>query len=148
MDKVIFLDRDGVINKCPPPHSHIKRTQDLILLPKVKEAIHLCKQHGYKIIIITNQRTVPTWLCENLNKYLLKLIPEIDKIYYCNHDYNSCECRKPKIGLFLQAEQDFQIDKSKSYMIGDSVTDIQAGNNYGVKSLLTTNLYQTIKEIL
>ena len=59
----------------------------------------------------------------------------VDDIYVCPHEEGTCQCRKPDIGLFLQAEQDFPIDKSHSYMVGDSESDIIAGKRYGVKTI-------------
>lgn len=75
-------------------------------------------------------------------------LPGIDAIYVCPHEEGTCTCRKPLPGLFYLVEKDFEIDKSKSWMIGDSVSDIEAGSAYGVNTKLTDNLYNTIKEIM
>lgn len=72
----------------------------------------------------------------------------VDGIYVCPHNEGECTCRKPEIGLFLMAEKDFPIDKSRSWMIGDSKTDVEAGERYGVRSLLSDSLAQTAEMIL
>lgn len=148
MNKILFLDRDGVINKKAPPHQHITSVDDFIILPKVYEALDYARSQGYKIIILTNQRMVQSSIYQSIHEHMMAALPQIDAVYVCPHDYDSCECRKPLPGLFYQAELDYNIDKEKSIMIGDSDTDIQAGESYGVRSYLTTNLYETVKEYL
>jgi histidinol phosphatase-like enzyme len=64
------------------------------------------------------------------------LSANIDLFLYCPHDIGECNCRKPDIGLFLEAERFFDVDKSQSYMIGDRESDIAAGRDYGVKTIL------------
>ena len=59
----------------------------------------------------------------------------IDEIFYCPHNIGECNCRKPDIGMFLKAEKIFPVDKENSFMIGDSLSDIRAGNNYGVRTI-------------
>lgn len=61
---------------------------------------------------------------------------EIEAIYYCPHDIGECICRKPDIGLLLQAEKACTVDKERSFMIGDSVSDLEAGQKYGIQSYL------------
>jgi D-glycero-D-manno-heptose 1,7-bisphosphate phosphatase len=79
---------------------------------------------------------------------MLQLLPQIDAVYTCNHEDGVCDCRKPKPGLLYQAEQDFQIDKNQSMLFGDSLSDIEAAEKFGIKGYLTTDLYSTIKEVL
>lgn len=149
MNKVLFLDRDGIINKKAKPHEHITKVEDFIILPKVKEALDIAKNLGYKIIIITNQRTLTESQISTIHDYMRAQLPQIDDIFVCNHGTNqNCNCRKPKPGLFYLAEKKYDIDKSQSLMIGDSQSDVEAGENYGIKSYLTKDLYHTIKEIL
>ena len=64
----------------------------------------------------------------------------IDRIYVCPHDKGTCHCRKPEIGLFLQAQNEYNIDKNHSYMVGDSVTDIQAGKKFGISTISINGL--------
>lgn len=156
--KAVFLDRDGVINvPCSRKHDYIKSVSEFQFLPGVTKAIRQLNDKGYLVLVVTNQRGVARGMMtmEQVNiihEYMQMRLAEsgahLDGIYVCPHDYGQCHCRKPDIGLFLQAEKEFAIDKEKSWMVGDSDTDIQAGQNYGVKTIKTTNLSETVKIIL
>lgn len=148
MDKILFLDRDGVINKKAPPHQHITTPDDFIILPNVKEALLYAKAKGYKIIVITNQRSVPKEIYDMIHTKMLTDLPEIEDIFVCPHEDGECNCRKPLPGLFYQAANKYDIDKNQSLMIGDSQSDLDAATAYGIKAILTTNLYETVKEHL
>ena len=148
MDKILFLDRDGVINKKAPPHQHITTPDDFIILPNVKEALLYAKAKGYKIIVITNQRSVPKEIYDMIHTKMLTDLPEIEDIFVCPHEDGECNCRKPLPGLFYQAANKYDIDKEQSLMIGDSQSDLDAATAYGIKAILTTNLYETVKEHL
>ncbi len=152
--KAVFLDRDGTINK------HIgllRKTDEFELLPGVAEAIKKINSSGYLAIVITNQPVIArgevtqNGLKEIHNKMetmLGQYGAYIDEIYYCpNHPDKGfegevpglkidCDCRKPKPGLILRAAQDFNIDLSQSWMIGDGANDIGAGKNAGCKTAL------------
>lgn len=153
MRKAVFLDRDGVINRCPPPHEYVKTRQELVLLPGAAEAIRALNELGYLVLVVTNQRGVARGLMtmsdvDDIHRYMCDELGQsgahIDKIYVCPHDDGQCTCRKPNIGLFLQAEQDYEIDKAASWMIGDSASDIEAGQRYGVRTILTSELRQAV----
>ena len=73
---------------------------------------------------------------------------KLDAIYLCPHNSGECHCRKPDIGLFLQAERDFDIDKEYSWMVGDSETDVEAGQRYGIRTIRTTSLPEAAEYIL
>jgi len=144
MTKAIFLDRDGVINQ--ERKDYVKKVEEFIILKNVSNAINLIKNHNFLVIIITNQSAVNRKLLtiENLNKihknlqaYLKKHNTSFDGVYFCPHTPNeNCNCRKPKPGLIIQAVNDFKIEISQSFMIGDSKTDIQAAENAGCKGIL------------
>lgn len=148
MDKILFLDRDGVINKKAPPHQHITTLDDFIILPNVKEALLYAKAKGYKIIVITNQRSVPKEIYDIIHTKMLTDLPEIEDVFVCPHEDGECNCRKPLPGLFYQAANKYDVDKDQSLMIGDSQSDLDAATAYGIKAILTTNLYETVKEHL
>lgn len=148
MDKILFLDRDGVINKKAPPHQHITTPDDFIILPNVKEALLYAKAKGYKIIVITNQRSVPKEIYDMIHTKMLTDLPEIEDVFVCPHEDGECNCRKPLPGLFYQAANKYDVDKEQSLMIGDSQSDLDAATAYGIKAILTTNLYDTVKEHL
>lgn len=155
--KTVFLDRDGLINRQAPPHQYITKWEEFEFLPGVPEAIHKLNKAGYLVLIVTNQRGIARGMMtveavEMIHRQMCKTLHKngahIDGIYFCPHNEGECHCRKPDIGLFLQAERDFQIDKKKSWMVGDSESDVQAGQNYGVKTIRTTCLEEAAEKIL
>ena len=146
MEQIVFLDRDGVINK--NRDDYVKTWDEFEFLPNTKKAIKLLNDNGYKIIIITNQSVVGrgiitektlTGIHEKMLKELNECGCRIEKIYYCPHaPGDNCGCRKPKSGLLLKAAKDFDIDLKKCYFIGDSETDVEAGKRAGCKTYLVS----------
>lgn len=152
--KAIFLDRDGTINKYV---GFLTDINDFELIPGVAEAIRKINESGYLAIVITNQPVIARGevTFEELNEIHNKMETllglegaYVDGLYYCPHHPHKgyegevpelkieCECRKPKPGMILQAAKDFNIDLSKSYMIGDGENDILAGKAAGCKTVL------------
>lgn len=149
--KAVFLDRDGTINtNC----GFVTKAEQFELIPGAAEAIRKINKSGYLAIVITNQPVIARGDCtfEELALIHAKMETElgkegafIDGLYFCPHHTDKgfpgerpeykcdCDCRKPKAGLFLQAAKDFNIDLSQSFMIGDSIKDIEAGNAAGCK---------------
>lgn len=145
MEKVVFLDRDGVINRKAPMHQYITCWEDFVFLPGVKGAMKKLCDAGYRVAVVTNQRGVARGMMsleqvEELHRKMCMALEvegaNVDGIYICPHGEGECHCRKPDIGLFLQAERDFTVDKDHSWMIGDSETDMIAGECYGVRTIL------------
>ena len=155
MTKAIFLDRDGVINQ--ERKDYVKKLDEFIILDKTSDAINIIKNHGFLVIIITNQSPINRKLLsvETLNKiheklqsYLERYDTSFDGVYFCPHTPSeNCECRKPKPGLIIQAVTDFKIDLSQSYMIGNSETDLQAARNAGCNGILLKK-NQTLLEVI
>ena len=147
--RVVFLDRDGVINKRPPIHEYVSCRDELHILPGVAAAIRRCNNAGLLVFVVSNQRDIARGIVKRetvddvhvyLNELLGKEGAHIDGFYVCPHGLNECNCRKPAPGLLIRAEQDllkkgYIIDKSHSVMIGDSDSDIGAGKAYGVRSI-------------
>ncbi len=157
MRNAVFLDRDGLINRQAAPHHYISTPEDFEILPGVPEAIKRLNDAGFLVIVVTNQRGVARGMLtmeqvETVHQYLQSELAKhgahIDAIYVCPHADGECTCRKPNIGLFLMAEKEFDIDKSQSWMVGDSDTDVEAGKRYGVLSILTNSLPQAANMIL
>jgi len=166
--KVVFLDRDGVINKRAKKHEYIFKWEAFEFLENVPEAIRLLNNAEYKVIVISNQRGIARGIMtkgeveelhKKVNESLNKEGANIDCFFYCPHEIGECNCRKPDIGLFLEAESLYEIDKSLSYMVGDSESDIVAGINFGVKTVFVDgycsladicckNLYEAVQVIL
>lgn len=157
--KVIFLDRDGVINKKAPKAEYVKSWNEFEFLPGAIEAIKLLAKHEYKIFIITNQAGIARGAMTeqdlkeihgNLEKELEKHSVKIDGIYCCPHGWNDgCDCRKPKPGMLFQAAREHDLDLSKSTFVGDDERDLQAGNAAGCRMLLVDaelSLFRVVKE--
>lgn len=142
--KAIFLDRDGVINK--KRDDYVKSVDELEIFQDVGDSILKLKEMGFLIIVVTNQSVINRGIIaveelEEIHLAIQQNLKEkhcsIDKFYFCPHrpDEN-CECRKPNPGLLLQAINDFCINASNSWMIGDCLTDIKAGEAVGCKTIL------------
>ena len=149
MKKIIFIDRDGVINKDPggwTEHSYVTRWEDFHFLPGSKEAIKKLSDNGYDIIVISNQGGVSKKFFSqaSLDEITAKMLREIKiagakikKVYYCIHqDSDNCDCRKPKAGMFRRAEKELGIRAAGAYFIGDGKTDVDAGKEMGLKTVL------------
>jgi D-glycero-D-manno-heptose 1,7-bisphosphate phosphatase len=159
--KVVFLDRDGVINRKPADEDYVKNWSEFHFLSGVIEALRLLTQKGYDIYVITNQRGIARGLMhehdlkvihDKLKEELEKHGAKIKQIYYCPHgrDYG-CECRKPKPGLLFRAASEYDINLTKAVFIGDNESDIQAGNAAGCKTVLVTpekNLLKIVGSML
>lgn len=157
MYKTVFLDRDGLINRQAPEHDYIKSWDDFHFLPEVPEAICKLNEAGYLVLVVTNQRGVARGMMrmedvnaihERMCQALAARGAVIQKIYVCPHEVGTCTCRKPDIGLFLQAEREFEIDKEKSWMVGDGDSDVEAGRRYGIRAIKTKNLASAVEHIL
>ena len=157
MYKAVFLDRDGLINRQAPEHDYIKSWAEFEFLPGVAEAIHKLNEAGYLALVVTNQRGVARGMMsmaavdeihKAMRRELDKAGAHIEKVYVCPHESGTCNCRKPDIGLFLQAEQDFEIDKQHSWLVGDSDSDVEAGRIYGIKTIKTTSIISAAEIIL
>lgn len=157
MQKAVFLDRDGTINRYV---DFLRDIKDFELIDGVAEAIRKINKSGYLAIVVTNQPVIAHGemsfeeLEEIHNKMETLLGKEgayLDAIYYCPHHPHKgyegersklkieCDCRKPKPGMLLKAAEDFNIDLSQSWMVGDGENDIKAGINAGCKTVLLSN---------
>lgn len=142
--KIIFLDRDGVINE--DLSGYVSRAEDFKFIPGSLEAILKLNVNGYEIAIISNQAGIAKGIysTEDLKKVNDKMISEIEKaggkiktVKYCIHaDEDNCSCRKPKMGMFKDACRGLEVNFKKSYFIGDKLTDIEAGRRIGCKVIL------------
>jgi D-glycero-D-manno-heptose 1,7-bisphosphate phosphatase len=140
MQPAIFIDRDGVIIE--NREHYVRVWEDVTLLPSSVKALASAAAGPWKVVIVTNQAGIGKGIiagatANEINHKLRSAIQaqggRIDGIYVCPHTVeDNCPCRKPKPGLLLQAAADLSIDLSASIMIGDALTDIQAGQNAGV----------------
>lgn len=144
----VFLDRDGVLNRNLPNGRFVARWDEFELLPGVLDAIAALNQSGRAVIVITNQRGIALGLYsrndldgihERLRERLAACGARLDAIYVCPHDDGQCDCRKPLTGLFEQAFRDFPAARPEnSVMVGDSLSDIEAGGRLGMRTVFVT----------
>ena len=142
---MVFLDRDGVINVCAAPHHYITDFREFRFLPGVSRAIARLNREGYKVVVMTNQRCIGRGLAtaaqiDALHRQMAGALAgegaRIDGIFICPHEAGTCRCRKPETGLFEQAGRRFAVDRSHSWMVGDSPSDVEAGRRFGIKTIL------------
>lgn len=143
MNKVIFLDRDGTLN---PDPGYICSLDEFEFYDETMDVLADLSQGGFSFIIVTNQSGVgrgiiPEEAVESINEFIAESfkargIPLLG-IYTCPHTPDEgCPCRKPNTGMFERAALDHSVILDRSYVIGDSVLDIQAGNSLGITTLL------------
>lgn len=149
VNKAVFFDRDGVLNV---DVHYLYRPEDFVWTEGAMEAIKFCNQHGYLVIVVTNQSGVARGyyteqdvqeLHRWMNAELRNKDAHIDAFYYCPHHPDAqmalyrqaCDCRKPKPGMVEAACQRFQIDKSQSLFIGDKASDMECAANAGVRGI-------------
>lgn len=143
--KVVFLDRDGVINVDPGRYSY--RVENIDIVEGIVEALKELKQRGYEFVVITNQGGIAKRIYSHkevkaIHSFLKAFFADhgisILDFYYCPHhdDYGKCLCRKPGSLLLEKAIARYQVDKTASYFVGDKERDIQAGEAAGVTGVL------------
>jgi len=158
--KVVFLDRDGVINKKAPKADYVKKWEEFEFIPGAIEGMKYLSENGYQIHIITNQAGIARGMMteedladihKKLKEELAKHGIKIEAIYYCPHGWDEgCDCRKPKPGMFYQAAREHDINLSKTIFIGDDERDKIAGDAAGLKTILVypnESLLEVVKTI-
>lgn len=159
MQKAVFLDRDGTINK---DFGYVYKPEDFCLLDGVIEGLRLLQEAGFLLIVITNQSGIARGyyteeeylkLEQYVDETLQKEGVHLTQTYHCPHLDEDCSCRKPKTGLFYQAAKDWDIDFAKSYAIGDKERDLCICREQPVEGILVAagtgfeNLYEAAKYI-
>ena len=144
LQKVAFLDRDGVINR--DSADYIKHWSEFEFLPKSLEALKQLKQNGFTTIVITNQSVIHRKMVsrEGLDHIHTRMKAsiqssggEITDIFFCPHTpEDRCDCRKPKPGLIYQAKKRYRIDLANAVMVGDTAKDIECARNAGCRYAL------------
>lgn len=147
-NRAVFFDRDGTINV---EKNYLYRIKDFQFISGVPQALKNLQDAGFLLVMVTNQsgiargyftagdvRLLHEYMCLELKRYQVN----IDGIYFCpHHPEDECNCRKGKPGMILQAADDLEIDLSRSFMIGDKLSDIEAGTSAGCRSFLITTGY-------
>jgi D-glycero-D-manno-heptose 1,7-bisphosphate phosphatase len=143
-DRYVLLDRDGVINH--DSEHFIKSPEEWLPIEGSLEAIAMLNQHGYKVVVITNQSGIARGLFDtktlnDIHAKMQQMVVDhggvIDAIYSCPHGPdNDCNCRKPKSGLLELFAQEKNVDLTTTTFIGDSFRDIQAAQAVGATPIL------------
>ncbi|MBU4477937.1 MAG: D-glycero-beta-D-manno-heptose 1,7-bisphosphate 7-phosphatase [Candidatus Omnitrophica bacterium] len=144
MDKIIFLDRDGVINK--DLNGYVTAWPEFEFLPNVLEAIKRLSELGFKVVVVSNQAGVAKgyYTAETLARITAQMLEtvraaggRIFSVHYCTHrDEDDCICRKPKTGLFKQALAGISVNLKETFFVGDNERDIEAGKKMGCRTIL------------
>jgi len=154
MNKAFFLDRDGVINT---ELDYVYASEHFHFINGVFDACRIILSQGYKIIVITNQSGVARGYYtlnqfSELNAWMLQEFQkegiDITDVYFCPHHphiglapyMQDCECRKPKPGMILRAQNEHNLDLAQSVLVGDRISDIAAGSNAGIGSLFLVDV--------
>ena len=155
MRPAVFLDRDGTINE---DVGYLDRVERLTLFPYSIDAVRLLNGAGFCVVVVTNQRGVATGL---IDEAFLNTVHDvmterfrrggacIERFYYCPHDPQApieqyrrdCTCRKPKPGLVLRAADDLGIDLTRSFVVGDKLSDVAVARSVGATGILVQTGY-------
>lgn len=155
MNRIVYIDRDGTLNE---EVNYLYRKEDLRFTKKAEMAIRALNDHGFLVVVVTNQAGVARGYyteedVQALHRYINECLKEsgahIDDFYYCPHHpqhgvgiyQTECSCRKPETGMLELAGKKYDIDKRHSYMIGDNKGDILAGRRFGVTTVLVETGY-------
>lgn len=169
-NKAVFLDRDGVINK---DFSYVYQRRNFVFNDGIFDLLRIFQENKYLLFIITNQSGIARGLFSEkqyneITEYYLSILGDlgirISGVFHCSHHpdfskspFSNCNCRKPKPGLFLKVQKEYQINMFESIAIGDSLRDLEAAYLSGIKnrilvnpiikeSIYITNKFKTIKE--
>ncbi|PAF49833.1 D,D-heptose 1,7-bisphosphate phosphatase [Helicobacter sp. 12S02232-10] len=140
--KAVFFDRDGIVNE---DFAYVYEPEEFIFMEGIFDLLKFCKEKGFLLLLTTNQsgigrgyytledfKEVTRYMQDELKK---RLGFGFDSIYFCPHDpKEDCLCRKPKPGMIEKAKKDYDLELDKCFIIGDKITDMQAGEAGGVKN--------------
>ena len=160
-NKAIFLDRDGTINI---DKGYMYKIEEFEFIDKAEEALKILSDLGYILIVVTNQSGIARGYyteeqLENLNNFMIEKLEEqgieIKKCYYCPHHAEKgigkykieCDCRKPNPGMVLQGIKEFDINPEESYIVGDKLSDAEAGIKAGIKGVVVQTGLEPVYEI-
>ncbi|HYL77039.1 MAG TPA: HAD family hydrolase [Bryobacteraceae bacterium] len=142
--RCVFLDRDGVVNEKPQPGDYIRSQNEFRLLPNVADWIRLFNALGFLVIVVTNQRGIARGFYSEqelalIHKKMLAILEQrgarVDDIFYCPHEIDTCDCRKPKPGMIHAARDKWDIDIRRSLFLGDSDSDAELAAACGMPFL-------------
>ncbi|MGK0372167.1 MAG: D-glycero-D-manno-heptose 1,7-bisphosphate phosphatase [Glaciecola sp.] len=153
MNKTLFLDRDGVINV---NHGYVYQTDNFDFIDGIVDLVKRANQSAYKVVVVTNQSGIGRGYYSEqqfllLNDWMIatfaKQEARIDKVYFCphhptlaiSHYLQDCDCRKPKVGMAVNAQNDLSIDVTQSIMVGDKQSDVDFAINAKISNMYLFN---------
>lgn len=159
-NKAIFLDRDGTINI---DKGYLYKKEEFEFLDKAIEGLKILTDLGYILIVVTNQSGIARGYyteeqLEDLNNYMAEELKkygvEIKKSYYCPHHAEKglgkykveCNCRKPNPGMVLEGIKEFNVDVENSYIVGDKLSDAEAGIRAGIKGVIVQTGLEVVEK--
>lgn len=153
--RAIFLDRDGVINRNRA--DYVKSWEEFAFLPRALHALKRTAQAGWTTIITTNQSAIGRGIIgeDAVREIHARMIPAIERaggcihaVYFCPHrPEDRCACRKPEVGMFRQAAMDFDLDLTRSYVIGDTLADVASAKVIGARPILVLSGLTTLRDL-
>jgi D-glycero-D-manno-heptose 1,7-bisphosphate phosphatase len=160
--RAVFLDRDGTVNV---ERDYLHRSEDFTFIPGAPAAIRLLREAGYRIVVVTNQSGIARGYYDEealhrIHRHMDELLSRegaaVDAYYHCPHHPDGtvdryraiCDCRKPLPGMLRQAAADLHLDLSVSYIIGDKLADVEAGQAAGCRPILVETGYGATEKAL
>lgn len=141
----VFIDRDGTLIE---EVNFLSRVQDLDVFPFTPKAIQMLKEAGFLVIVVTNQSGIGRNIYTETDMHAIhaqiqiELGDSIDAFYFCPHlPCDGCECRKPGLGMIEAARRDFDIDMTRSWMVGDKKIDVETGFKAEIKTAMVRTGY-------
>ncbi len=144
LQRFVLVDRDGVINRLA--NGWVTRWEDFQFLPRALEALRALRERQYKTVVVSNQSGVGRGhlsqkrldrITARFRKEIERHGGKIEEVYYCIHrPEDGCECRKPRPGLLLEAQKKYGFHFERTFLIGDSEVDWQAGRAIGCPVIL------------
>jgi D-glycero-D-manno-heptose 1,7-bisphosphate phosphatase len=147
--RAVFVDRDGTMIR---DVGHLSRADQLEILSRVPEALHLLRDNDFKVVVVTNQSVIARGrltedLLADIHRQLFhrlaQLGGEVDGVYFCPHHPTEgvgsyrimCDCRKPNTGMIRRAAAELGLSVSRSYVVGDQLTDMELAARSGAKGI-------------
>lgn len=157
MNRVVFMDKDGTLVENVPYNADPAQVR---LAPNARRAVMRLVREGYSIVIVSNQsgiakgmfpETAMGAIRERIRELFAPMGADLAGFYYCPHHPEGsvaelavdCDCRKPGAGLILRAAEELGIDPAESWMVGDTLDDVEAGNRAGCRTILVDNGNET-----
>jgi D-glycero-D-manno-heptose 1,7-bisphosphate phosphatase len=144
--KVVFLDRDGVVNKYPGDGDYVKNVREFKLIPGALEGIRKLNDKGFKVFIVSNQAGVAKGIyskreLDKITHTMLNTFKKnkayVDGVFYCIHtNEDNCDCRKPKPGMLHHIVETHGLEPTMTFFVGDSFIDMQTARAFGARTVL------------